>query len=911
LALAPGSRLGPYEIVVAIGAGAMGEVYRARDTKLNRDVALKILPEAFTSDPDRLARFRREAQVLASLNHPHIGQIYGFEDSGATHALAMEFVDGEDLAQRIARGPLPLDEALPIARQIADALEAAHEQGIVHRDLKPGNIKVRADGTVKVLDFGLAKSVEPVVAASGSVSMAPTLTTPAMTQAGMILGTAAYMSPEQATGKSVDKRADIWAFGVVLWEMMTGRRPFNGETVSHVLASVLKDEPDWMALPAGTPAAVRRLLTRCLDKDRKRRLDSAAAVRLDIDEALARPTTETNGASSPAAAASRGSGWRVALPWGLAAVLGAGLAVTLMKRTPSRSAGAASAIRLTADVDEDLALKVSAAPMGAVALSPDGRLLAFSAQASSAASHLYVRRLDQLRATALAGTEDAHSPFFSPDGQWIAFFTSTHLKKISITGGAAMAICEAGSGRGGTWGEDGTIVFTPSGKPGAALMRVPDTGGTPTNLTTPAVGLTERWPQLLPGGRAVMFSAAPIDSNFDAANVVVQLLSGGSPKVLQRGGTYGRYVASGHLLYVHGGTLFVAPFDLDRLEVTGRPSPVVEAVNASDGTGAANFAVANNGTLVYFSGQTGVDESPILWLDRSGRTAPLRATPSDWGSPRFSPDGSKLAIDIARAGNPAIWVYDWSRDTTTRVTSGANAVRPVWTPDGHRLVFTSARDGGSANLFWQRADGTGDTQRLTTSASAQYAGAWHPNGKILALTEINPQTKADIMTVTMEGDESSGWKPGKPAPFANSPSAEQDPAFSPDGRWIAYSSDESGRPEIYVRPYPSSAGKWPISGGGGTLPVWSRTRPELFYSTLDQQLMVVSFRVDGVSFVASKPQLWSPGRFMVRPRFSSYDLHPDGDRFALVTPQSAPVNQDKIVFVLNFFDELKRVAPIK
>jgi hypothetical protein len=492
--LSAGTKLGPYEILSAIGAGRMGEVYRARDTKLNRDVAIKVLLPSVADDPDRLARFSREAQTLAALNHPNIAHIHGLEESNGVRALVMEFVEGDDLTVRIARGPIPLDDALPIARQIADALEAAHEQGIIHRDLKPANIKLRPDGTVKVLDFGLAKLDDRSASLSGErgdPTHSPTLTLNA-TQAGIILGTAAYMSPEQAAGKPVDKRSDVWAFGVVLMEMLTGRPVFAGETVSHVLASVLKSDPDWTALPAPTPASIRRLLRRCLDKDRRRRLDSAADARLEIDEALA-PT----GDASMVRLAMQEAAWRRALPWASTGALAAGLAAVLVLWAPWRRASPPAPLRVSAELGADASL--AAAGLGdAAILSPDGAVVAFVAQKGDGSPQLYVRRLTQLQATPLSGTDDADSPFFSPDGQWIAFFAGGKLKKIAVAGGAAVTLCDAPIGRGGAWGDDGTIVFTPDATQGVRLLRVSSAGGKPEPLTSLAEGeITQRWPQVL------------------------------------------------------------------------------------------------------------------------------------------------------------------------------------------------------------------------------------------------------------------------------------------------------------------------------------------------------------------------------------------------------------------------------
>ena len=910
-----GTTLGPYRVLEKLGAGGMGEVYRARDTKLNRDVAIKVLPDLFASDAERLARFTREAQTLASLNHPNIAAIYGIEEShpstgsghGDVRALVMELVEGEDLSAHIARGAIPLADALPIARQIADALDAAHGQGIIHRDLKPANVKVRADGTVKVLDFGLAKAMEPASAASAHAMNSPTLSMHA-TQAGIILGTAAYMSPEQASGKPVDKRSDLWAFGVVLMEMLTGRPVFTGETVSHVLAAVLRAEPDWSALPAHTPAPIRRLLRRCLDKDRKRRLDSASAARLEIDDALARISD-----ASTVSVTMPGAAWQRALPWASTGALAAGLAAVLVLWAPWRKALPPAPLRVSVDLGADASLATAGLGDAAI-LSPDGAVVAFVAQKGDGSPQLYVRRLTQLQATPLSGTDDADSPFFSPDGQWIAFFAGGKLKKIAVTGGAAVTLCDAPLGRGGAWGEDGTIVFTPDATSGVRLLRVTSAGGKPEPLTSLAEGeVTQRWPQLLPGGKAVLFTGSGITGAFEDANLVVQPLPTGARKIVQRGGYHGRYLPSGHLVYIHAGTLFAAPFDLDRLEMTGQPVPALEGVTANDRSGSAQFAVSATGTLVYVPGQnTAAGVSPIHWMNHEGKTTPLRATLANWSSPHFAPDGHRLAIQI-NDGPPDIWVYEWAQDTPTRLTfDPADDRKPVWTPDGRRIVFASSRgDKSTLNLYWQRADGTGDAQRLTDSKNFQSPASWHPSGKLLAFDENNPQTGYDLMILPMEGDEASGWKPGKPTAFLNSPFVEREPMFSPDGRWLAYASNETSRFEVYVRPFPGPGGKRQISTGGGNFPTWSRTKRELFYGTASGQIMVAAFTVEGNSFSAEKPRLWSDERFVERGPNRPFDLHPDGERFAIAPAAQTPGGgkQDHVTFLFNFFDELRRVAP--
>jgi Tol biopolymer transport system component len=919
MALAAGTHLGPYEILSAIGAGGMGEVYRAHDMKLNRDVALKILPDAFVSDPDRLARFMREAQTLAALNDPHIAHLHGLEESDGVRALVMELVEGEDLAERIARGPMPLDEALPIARQIAEALEAAHGQGIIHRDLKPANIKVRRDGVVKVLDFGLAKAMAPLSSSSAAAVLdnAPTITSPAaMTAAGIILGTAAYMSPEQARGRAVDKRADIWAFGCLLYEMLAGIRPFGGDDVTDTIAAVVRADPDWSKLPPDTPAAIRRLLRRCLEKDRTRRLPDAADARLEIDDALS-PLAADAKIEHPAPPTSHGTliaGWHRAVPWAGAAALGVALMLVLW--APWRKTVQPPApVRVTVELGVDGSL--SNADVGNVAtLSPDGAVLAFVAQHGPGGSpQLYVRRLTQLQAVPLSGTDGAGDPFFSPDGQWIAFFTGDKLKKIAVTGGAAVTLCDAPNSRGGAWGEDSTIVFATRA---TSLQRVSSGAGTPAPLTSLAGGeVSQRWPQVLPGGQSVLYTAitSTTTTGYNDANLVVQTLPAGARKVVQRGGYHGRYLPSGHLVYLHDGTLFAAPFDLDRLEITDQPVPAVTGVTSNEGTGGGQFAVSAAGTLVYLPGETNAGGIPIHWTDHEGITTPLRVTQASWFNLRFASDGRRLAMDITQ-GPPDIWIYEWARDTLTRLTSDPGGARkPVCTPDSSRIVFASGRadsraDRSALNLFWQRADGSGEAQRLTESKNPQLPASWHPSGKFLAFEEQTPRTSSDLMILPMEGDDRSGWKPGTPTVFLDSPFAEREPMFSPDGRWLAYSSNETGRNEVYVRPFPGPGGKWRISTSGGIFPTWSRTRPELFYSSLDQRIMVAPYAVEGDSFRAEKPGLWSDIRYSDRGPNRMFDLHPDGERFAFAPVTEAPAaKQDHLTFVFNFFDELRRIAP--
>jgi serine/threonine-protein kinase len=912
VALAPGTRLGAYEVLSLIGSGGMGEVYRARDSRLNRDVAIKVLSSEVAADHDRLARFEREAQVLASLNHPNIANIYGVDDSSGTPALVMELVDGPTLADRIAKGPIPLDEALPIAKQIAEALEAAHEQGIIHRDLKPANIKVRPDGTVKVLDFGLAKALDPHGSSGTGATMSPTLSIHA-THAGIILGTAAYMAPEQARGKAVDKRTDIWAFGVTVFETLTGQRVFEGETISDVLAKVIEREPDWETLPPQTPAAVRRLLALCVKKDPKGRLRDVGEARRQIEEVLA-------GASdAPSPPASRAvPWWRAAAPWLFAAGFGV-VTLVMWVRSPTRSTR--FSLRLRTDVGANVTLPT--ATYSPMALSPNGDVLVFAAPGgapdAAGTQRLYVRRLDQLEAMPLAGTEGASGPFFSPDGQWIGFFTPGKLNKIPVIGGALIALCDAPSGRGGTWADDGTIIFSPVNGSGVSLMRVASSGGTPQPVAPLEKGeVTQRWPQALPRSAGVLFTSHNAIGDYEDANLVVQPLPSGARKVVWRGGYYGRYLPSGHLLYIRNSILFAVSFDLSRLEATGVPVPVMQDVTTNPSPGWAQFATSDSGTMVYVPAEQGaISASPIEWLDRDGNRSPVRSAPTNWGSISISPDGSQLALDVFDGKQWDIWIDDIARDSLSRVTVGrANNGGPIWTPDGERIVFSSTRGDERAtyNLFWVRADGTSDPERLTTSRNLQFAGSWHPSGRFLAFAEQNPQTLMDLMILPFEGEEGSGRKPGKPHVFLAGRFNEMQPAFSPDGRWLAYVSDESGQSEVYVRPFPGPGGKWRVSSDYGRYPTWSRTRDELLYSTFGQQLMVVPFSVQGDQFHPSRPQPWSETRFQRRYaplNERSFDLHPDGRRIALTTMTGShtAAKADQVIVVLDFFAELRRIVP--
>jgi Tol biopolymer transport system component/predicted Ser/Thr protein kinase len=874
MSLTAGTRLGPYEILALIGAGGMGEVYRARDTRLGRDVAIKVSAQQFTE------RFEREARVVAALNHPNICTLY---DVGPNY-LVMEYIEGEALA-----GPLPLDEALRFAAQIAEALAAAHDKGIVHRDLKPANIKITPDGVVKVLDFGLATAAEPEVEPDSENS--PTLTMRA-TQLGMIVGTAAYMAPEQARGKKVDRRADIWAFGVVLYETLTGQRLFEGETISDILAQVLTKQPDWTLVPA----EVRRLLQMCLQPDPKQRLQGIGDWRLLMVDAPA---------TAPSRPRLRSGGWIAAGV--LAAALIAALAI-LWPRPIQHPL-----MRMSVDLGPDAV----AGQRTTVAISPDGTRIVFPMRGAEGKQQLATRLLEQATPTPLPGTENAADPFFSPDGQWVGFFADGKLKKISVLGGAAVTLCDAPSSRGGSWGEDGNIIaaLTPAG----GLARVPDAGGTPQPLTKLSQGATtHRWPQVLPGASAVLFTASANGTQFDDANIQARALKTDQIKTLVRGGYFGRYLptngSTGHLVYIHEGVLFGVPFDPVKLELRGAAVPVLEDMASDTSTAGGQLDFSRSGIFVYRSGKSAAPGYPVVWLDNSGKTQPLVATPGIYNSPRFSPDGRRLALAMISAKGRDVYVYDTQRDALSRLTFTGQGNNPIWTPDGKHIVFWSEN-----SFWWIRADGAGEPQRLLESKNPLYSSSFSPDGRRLAYYEQAPQTGGDAWTLPLDLTDPEHPKPGKPELFLRTPFNEGAAVFSPDGRWLSYTSNESGRFEVYVRPFQSAqggpGGKWQISTAGGVYSFWSRDGRELYYEGADNRIMVVSYTAKSDSFAAGKPRVWSDTQI----RFTAVgspplDMAPNGKRFAILSrndPTEAQGSSIHVTFLLNFFDELRRRVPAR
>ena len=862
--LTPSTRLGPYEIVAMIGSGGMGEVYRARDPRMGREVAIKVSAERFSD------RFEREVHAVAALNHPNICHLY---DVGPNY-LVMELVEGSTLAERIASGAIPLEESLRIARQIAEALEAAHEKGIVHRDLKPANVKITCEGMVKVLDFGLAKLADPAPIAEGE----PTLTATPATCAGVILGTAAYMSPEQARGMTVDKRADIWAFGVVLYEMLTGRRLFEGASVTDCLAAVLTKEPDWERVPV----KVRPLLRSCLEKEPKRRLrDIGDAWRLLED------------APTQAPARSR-------LPWAVAGMLAvvAALALWALWHGATRPTEQPT-VRLDLDLGPDVSLASSAGP--AVILSPDGTRLVFVSQQSDGVRRLFARRLDDPRTARLSGTEGAYAPFFSPDGQSVGFFAQGKLKKTRIDGGEPVSLCDAPAGRGASWGEDGNIIAALD--PQASLSQVAHEGGKVVPLTELGPGeVSHRWPQVLPGGNSVLFTTSLEYANFDGAGIAVVSLKDHRKKiVLEHGGMYPRYLPSGHLVYVTRGMLFAVPFDLDGLEVRG-PATLLTQVSSDLTVGWAQIDFSRSGTIAYRSGRT-EGLRTLQWMDSAGRTESLGYEPASYLYPRLSPDGSRLALLVSQGAASDLWIYDLLRGNKTRLTNGIVAWGTVWSPDGRFVVFYSA--GG---MFWTRADGAGKPQPLTQSKTSQLPSSFNADGTRLVFSEKTPGGGVEIRTVAVKSG-SGQMRAEEPQLFLKTSTVNNFSAFSPDGRWLAYANAEAGSYEVYVRAFPDNGSQMQISNAGGIMAIWSRNGHELFYRTEDQRVMVANYRVKGGTFVADKPRVWFGKRLANMGLAINYDLAPDGKRFVVLMPAESPEpreTQNHVTLIVNFFDEVRR-----
>ena len=922
MGLVPGTRLGRYEIVAQIGVGGMGEVYRARDTNLDRHVAIKILPEAFARDHDRLARFEREAKTLASLNHPNIAIIHGLEEGNGIRALVMELVEGPTLADRVAQAALPVDQALPIAKQIAEALEAAHEQGIIHRDLKPANVKVREDGVVKVLDFGLAKAFahDNDAMSSPSVTNSPTLASPGITGVGVLLGTAAYMAPEQAKGKSLTKAADIWAFGCVLYELLTGRAAFHGDDVTEILAAVVRGEPDWSQLPVTTPHAIQRLLRHCLHKDPRRRWQDAASLRIVIDDVLSTTAGDATTGVAPRSISRRQMAAIAGVT--LLAALASAVLAWSVKPGPAPATVARLLIGVTpADrLARTVALGNGRPFRTSIALSPDGQSLVFVGE-QGRGRQLYLRTMDRLDAKPIPGTELSDSPFFSPDGRWIGFWQTAagrggegELRKVSIDGGPVVTVCQTPPLWGVSWGSHGRIVF--ANRAGGGLLEVPEGGGTPQMLTKIDQGngaIGHMLPHVLPGGNALLYTVrrSPLAED---SQIVVRLLESGSEQVLVEGASDARYVSGGHLVYAQKGTLMAVPFDLRRLVVTGTAVGVVDDVMhdvntsfAVGNSGSAQIALSSSGTLAYVMGgisQTFVG-SPV-WVDRAGVATPLTLPRRDldlW-IPRVSPDGKRVLFSSIIQG---LWIYDVTRESLSQLARDAGP--GIWHPDGQQVAFPSVASKTRGTLFLIPADGSGRAEQLAAAGGVQ---SWSPDGKTLAFVDGPPGQRTNLWALPT-GDRSA-----KPYPLVQSAANESGAEFSPDGRYLAYVSNQSGRNEVYVQPYPGPGRRETISTNGGAQPVWAANRRELFYRETSGpagRIMVVDVTL-GETFTAGRPRAlfdvdsaeYPPG---VGVRM--YDVAPDGTRFLMIRKGEGsaepPITQ--IVVVQHFDQELTRLVPVK
>jgi eukaryotic-like serine/threonine-protein kinase len=890
-----GQQLGSYKIVCLLGAGGMGEVYQAHDTKLGRDVAIKVLPPAFVHDPDRLSRFQREAKMLASLNHPNIATIHGLEQSDGVNYLVMELVPGQTLAERVSAGAIKIEEGLKLGVQIAEALEAAHEKGVIHRDLKPANVKVTPGGRVKVLDFGLAKAF----AGDSGQDISHALTLEAMgTEEGRILGTPAYMSPEQARGKSVDKRTDIWAFGCVLFELLTGKAAFDGETVSDMIVAVLEREPEWELLPPPTPARIQDLLRRCLQKDSQRRLRDIGDARIEIEEALAAPKVAASTQAGVPVSAITQRKSRELLAWAITAIAIVITALVLgafayIRNVPQD----AQTIRFFVSPPETWTLTrqlgLFGSPPDPLAVSPDGHRIALAATSADGRTLLWVRSLDSLNAQPLAGTEGAAHPFWSPDSRFLGFFADGKLKKIDVSGGPPLTLCDAPDDRGGAWSQDGVIVFAP--RTDSALQKVSDSGGTPIAATVLAPGEAHRGPVFLPDGQHFLYR---VKTEEGAPGLIyIASLNSTDRKLLLDTNTGTVVYTQGHLLFLRGTTLMAQPFDARHLVLKGDAFPIAEQIQiqSNPNAGYGLFSASGNGVLAYQTG-AGTTASQLVWFDRTGKQVGMLGDSATYADLVLSPDEKQASVSISAGQQRDIWRYDVARGLRTRFTfDPADELNSVWSPDASRLVFNSRRK-GHMNLYQKASSGAGTEEVLLEDNRDKSPQSWSPDGRFILYTSSGPPTADDLFVLPLFGDR-------KPVPFLQTPFNEYDGQFSPDGRWVAYVSDESGKDEVYVTPFPGPGGKWQISTAGGTFPRWRRDSTEIFYLAPDNKLMAAAVNGKGSSFEvgAVKPLFEARALDPTRNRFA---VSADGQRFLM---NSAPqTTSAPITVVLNWAAGLKK-----
>ena len=879
--VAPGTVIaGHYEVMEKLGQGGMGEVYRALDRNLGRQVAIKILPEEFSRNPERLARFEREAKLLATLNHPNIGAVFGFEEAKGLRFLVLELVEGETLQTRLDRGALPMDEALETCRQVAEGLEAAHDRGVIHRDLKPGNIMITPEAKVKILDFGLAKAYTGETTGI-DIANSPTITAQ-MTEPGVILGTAAYMSPEQARGRAVDRRSDIWAFGCVLYECLTGSRAFHGDTVSDTLAHILKGEPDWEALPKDLPANTRTVVRRCLQRDRSLRYHDIADARIDLDESLGAKT----------AAAERPAGARRfrALPWTFALLSTVLLIVIIVSNGWRHPTPSGSVRRFSIPIGPAKRLWDTS-----LAISPDGTELAYTID-----GHLFRRSMDKVATVRLASSLRIAYPCFFVSSEWVGCANLGKLLKVELATGASVALCDAPSLFGAIGFGDDSLVFVPGAAMG--LWQVPSRGGERKLMLLPDFAKGERsfrWPAPLPGNRGLLFAMLTTENSlFDDARIMAYSPGGGDKSIVASGGTFPRFAPTGHVLFARSGNLLAIPFDLKSFSPKGPAKVVLEGVLMDPLDGGACFDISGDGTLVYVPGGVINHDADVVWVDRDGgRETILSSIPVD-REIRVSPDGTRLAFNKGRD----IWVYDLSLKSQVRITSDAAIdTNPVWSPDGRRIAFASNR-AGDMDIYERSADGTGPEAILYRSPLAARPMSWSPDGKTLAFEDMGPTTGTDIKLLSFLGEGRTTVRE-----FAATPFSERQAVYSPDGQWVAYVSDESGDFEVYIQPSDGTAQRWKISTNGGTEPMWNPKGGELIFFK-GQTAYAVSVRTRP-GFAAAAPRaLFETSAMITSSRFRNVDISRDGSRIVMMVPLDDP-KELEIRVVLNWFEELKRLVP--
>jgi serine/threonine-protein kinase len=892
-----GKTIGNYKITEKLGAGGMGEVYRAHDDKLDRDVAIKVLPDLFTSDPERLVRFDREAKLLASLSHPNVGSVFGFEHVGSGRYIILELIEGEDLSERLTRGPMALEDAIVVGRQVADALAAAHDQGIIHRDLKPGNIKVMPDDSVKVLDFGLAKALDSGGDSDPQLSQSPTMLLSSPTVQGVILGTAAYMSPEQARGKAVDKRTDVWALGCVLFEMLTGRMAFSGETVSDTLAAVLRGEPDWDALPAKTPPAMRRLLNRMLEKDPAKRLRDVSDARLELEDALAEASGSVSAVGNTHTAPT-GSSSSNALPWALLVIVGAVAAFFAWKSfTPAAEPFSGKLAVVLPDTE-----KLPLLTQHVLGISPDGGTLAY-VSTDGEERRVFVRKIDDEVGRAIPGTENASAVFFSADGASVGFVSGTVIRRVSIAGGAPQDIVEAPQYRGAHWASDGTIVYSPTYT--SCLYRVPDTGGTPVAITvldTANSERTHRWPQMLPGNNAVLFTANDRQNSefYDNASIDVVSLETGERKRLIENARQARYVPTGHLVFARGMLLFAVPFSLERLAVEGSPVQVMDDVSGTITSGASQFAYSDNGVLLYQTSENEDREADVVLLDRDAQITNLPLEPKEFRTVALSPDRKRVAFGIGTVQRESdIWIYNLEQETMNRLTFDGESGTPVWSPDGKRIIHTTL--GNPRGLMSVASDGSGDARRLTTTELTDFPASVSPDG-VIAFTRTGGPSGADIFLLDPETGEEKA--------FRATESEEVFPDVSPDGKHIAFASDQDGRLHIYVAPRSGEGGQWQISQQASAQPRWSSSGDKLYYySTRTTVLMEVSVETDPVFSPGTPTEVFEvPFEVHFTHLWSIYDNYADDDQFLFLRQRTGTRERTFMNIVFDAFAPIRAIA---